>query len=56
MNSITLKTFSTSEITKKISQILSVEMESVCTANELNIPATHGTGKVTTIDFGSPSI
>ena len=51
MNNITLKTFSSSEITKKISQILSVEMESVCAANELNIPATHGTGKVTTIDF-----
>jgi AraC-like DNA-binding protein len=51
MNKITLKTFSTSEITKKISEILSVELESVCSANELKIPTKHGTGKVTTIDF-----
>lgn len=53
MNKITLKTFATSEITKKISEILSIEMESVCSSNELNIPETHGAGKVTVIDFSN---
>lgn len=51
MNKITLKTFSTDEITRKISQFLSIDTASICDSNEMAIPATHGSGKITTIDF-----
>lgn len=53
MNKINLKTFSTDEITKKISGALQIEMDSVCSSNEIVIPNSHGSGKVTTIDFSN---
>jgi len=51
MNTINLKSFSTKEITRKVSKSLSVPIESICNSNTILIPSKYGKGSLVSIDF-----